>query len=411
MVSALLLIVTAGLTCLGNIHGFQLGRVEGWRSFNPNNFDSPLVAAKYVMKELISAKEKGNINGIMEYFQQEVEYIDSDLLKPVIGKTALRNFFLSTQIDTRVIDDIALSPDDGTDANLKCSILYRLPRSKQKGIVFVNFRLGKICKVLDVKESQIYISAAKDYQGISRSRRSIENDKIFKFSPVDTRENMATAVLNARNDQNITSVMECLSEECTYENMCFVIKKCVGKNSIRENMLTSDEVLSSSVRIVIDDMIVMNGGETEDEKIAVSWHLQINGEILRFRRGCSFFIIDKESGLVRKCIDISESPHKAAALSMRSKVPLLLQNFGRDSGLFRGIIDFVTIITAPTLIQQNEGSLNNFVMLTSQMETIKYGGHSKQKIQLFRPKGEIKGIVFFIVSKSTRCSTFLAFTY
>ena len=68
----------------------QLGRVEGWRSFNPNNFESPLVAAKYVMNELISAKEKGNIDGIMEYFQQEVEYIESDLLK------LPSEFFLST---------------------------------------------------------------------------------------------------------------------------------------------------------------------------------------------------------------------------------------------------------------------------------------------------------------------------
>ena len=389
--------VVGGLAFLVSINGFQLGRVEGRSSFKPKDFDSPLVISKYVMKEIINAKENGNVDEIMEYCQQEVEYIDSDMLKPIIGKRALRKFFLSTQMDKRVIDDIPVSSDGDTDTYLKCSILYRLSRSKRKGIVFINLRLGKICKVLDVKESQSSIAVASDYKRGSWMRRSVEDDTNIQLIPDETCQNVAMTFLNAKNHQNITAAIECFSEECVYENPNLKSKKSLGKSSLREDILTLDEVISSPVHIVVDDMIVMSGGEKEDEKIAVSWHLQINGEILRFRRGCSFFFINKQSGLIQSCVEISEAPDKAAVLSMRSKVPVFLQTFGRDSGLFRGIIDFVSIITAPFFTQQHEGSFNNFITLTRQMETIKYGGHPKQKIQLFRPKAEIKGTVFFIV--------------
>lgn len=82
--------------------------------------------------------------------------------------------------------------------------------------------------------------------------------------------------------------------------------------------------------------------------------------------------------------------------------PLSWQNKWRDSGSLRSFVDTLVTYAAPimTLLIQPTAFIK-FQKLTQQCQTIQYGAHHLQKMDLFFPNGDCelaKGLLFFVVS-------------
>ena len=77
----------------------------------------------------------------------------------------------------------------------------------------------------------------------------------------------------------------------------------------------------------------------------------------------------------------------------REKVPVSLQNWMRDSGFLRFIVDSLVLVGLPELVQQYPHALPTFLKLTVQCKTLSYGDHPMQKIDILEPKGESKGLI------------------
>jgi len=79
--------------------------------------------------------------------------------------------------------------------------------------------------------------------------------------------------------------------------------------------------------------------------------------------------------------------------TFRATVPLSVQYWMRDSGFLRFVVDSLVYLGLPDLIQQYPDAVHMFLKLSSQCETIQYGDHPMQKMDVLKPEGESKGMV------------------
>lgn len=90
----------------------------------------------------------------------------------------------------------------------------------------------------------------------------------------------------------------------------------------------------------------------------------------------------------------TENPDDDFFRAFRDQMPASFQSWMRDSGLLRFIADSLVYAGLPSLVQQYPDALFTFLQMSSQCETIPYGNHPRQKMDVFTPKHETsKGLV------------------
>ncbi|GAX14190.1 prenylcysteine alpha-carboxyl methylesterase [Fistulifera solaris] len=79
-------------------------------------------------------------------------------------------------------------------------------------------------------------------------------------------------------------------------------------------------------------------------------------------------------------------------------LPLRLQNYTRDSGLFRWIVDHLVQASAPLMaLTAPSSALRDFLSLTSIMQKHAYGSHPMQYIELYLPSERpVRNLVYFV---------------
>lgn len=82
--------------------------------------------------------------------------------------------------------------------------------------------------------------------------------------------------------------------------------------------------------------------------------------------------------------------------SLGHHLPLSIQHRMRDDGSFRTISDRAVTLSVPSLAIVNHDAARRFLQLTQEKNVVKYGKHKMQFVDLFLPKGDRKGFVFFV---------------
>lgn len=92
-------------------------------------------------------------------------------------------------------------------------------------------------------------------------------------------------------------------------------------------------------------------------------------------------------------------PNLADRMTRRlgSTLSLKTQNGLRDGGGFRRIADGLVSASVPAMAVANPAAMRAFLTLRRQRQTIQYGPHPMQKIDLFLPRQEVlRGVLYFV---------------
>ncbi|KAI2507174.1 hypothetical protein MHU86_7240 [Fragilaria crotonensis] len=111
--------------------------------------------------------------------------------------------------------------------------------------------------------------------------------------------NAAERYFEAWNRRDTNAASAVFADDCQYDDTVFP-NPLNGKVELKKHLDLCADSLPSTFSFVIDD--VADGGD----RLGVRWHVENNGEQMPFTRGCSFYAIDKTSGLVKSGVDIVE---------------------------------------------------------------------------------------------------------
>ena len=112
---------------------------------------------------------------------------------------------------------------------------------------------------------------------------------------------------------------------------------------------------------------------------------------------------------------VGSEPHRALVASSHPHLPtnnlegtattrrlgswwnLVSQNRFRDSGGFRRLADGLVTVSAPLLPLSHPSSIPAYIRLSSQLDRIPYGPHSRHYVDVYKPQtNEFNRIIFFI---------------
>ena len=260
---------------------------------------------------------------LVNYFDDEIKFIDTAYYNPIEGKSALlKHFYLNAgssalssflldSLATIVIEEIAAS--DSEDVSKVC-IMYHLEEAgvqvpDSTAITFYTVKDDIITQVFDVTEPpspKPGDSGLKLLKSVSKyiGNESIRGDKILqngktsveKYFDAWNRRDMEDAVSNFSDD--------CQMRDSQYEGAFS------GKDEFESHLMRVKDCLPGSFNFVIDDIAVASEG------VGVSWHVENNDDPLAFTRGASFYKTDPRSGLIISGFEIPEkAPPKVGAFN------------------------------------------------------------------------------------------------
>lgn len=268
-----------------------------------------------------------DFNSLANQFADDCTFEDTSFPKPFQGKSEInRHFRLLADATTSkfVLDDIAVDND-----NNKIAVLYHVeqdnaivPNSRHCAFYTLDRQTGLITSVVDTvepasktgatdlailsfisklfsgdKETEHYADDNADKIESSVTNKSVAffNREIFRSTPT-TSSNAAERYFAAWNRRDMDAAIAVFADDCQYEDTVFP-DPFDGKAALQKHLYLCADSMPPTFSFVIDD--VADG----KHKLGVKWHVENAGKPLPFTRGCSFYTIDKSTGLVQTGID------------------------------------------------------------------------------------------------------------
>lgn len=129
-----------------------------------------------------------------------------------------------------------------------------------------------------------YGSTSEEEKNINRSLSIVEN------------------CYNSWNDRKMNDAVACFSDNFTYDDGQY-LGSIKDKGELEKSFKRNANILPSTSKIVIDNIAVCS----ESGNIGTQWRVvKKDGETVPFTRGCSFYTIDKNSGLIKTGVKVSE---------------------------------------------------------------------------------------------------------
>jgi len=304
--------------------------------FNPSKQQSASLSGsaavgQQVVESFIAAiNSRADPATIVEFFSDDVNFVDTSYYNPIVGKEELRKHFylhagssaLSTFAKTTdfsaaaiVVDDIVSVSENGKS---KVCVMYHLTDddgndvADTTAISFYNVDDdGKIVSAFDVTEP---VSPKPGDSGL-KLLKTVSN-LIGDESIVMTTDSIksSTAVeqyFDAWNKRDMKVAVAQFTEDCSVRDLQYD-DAFSNRDELETHLLRCKDCLPSSFNFVIDDI-----AQTK-QKAGVLWHVENDGEPLSFTRGCSFYTLDR-NGLIQTGFDIPEkAPPKSGFLKTLS---------------------------------------------------------------------------------------------
>ena len=288
------------------------------------------------IKAFIEAQNDGNVKAMLNLISSEIELIDTSLYSSIIGKDAIqRHFYLLqnaksiTKIKTMVVDETV---EEGNsvfvmyhyeETCLESGKTEILPDTT--GMTFYTLNQVEndllIESIFDVVEPPSpkpgnaglnLLDAANTVIETGRTllnkREEINLDETDSKS--EAQENESKTVVESYfllfNKRDMESAIELFDVDCDYNDMQYP-EAFRGKDAMKVHLEKVASCLPKSFSFKIDK-IVTEIDPSRNIKYGVQWHVENDGEILPFTRGCSFYEAsnNRKSSLIQRGIDIPE---------------------------------------------------------------------------------------------------------
>ena len=309
-------------------------------SSSPSN-DNKNESSEQLIKSFISSlNSRTDPTNLMQYFDDDINYIDTSYYNPIRGKDALLKHFylhagssplssfkLNSFEESIAIDDIVSSSNNADDTSKVC-VMYHL--TTQDGtdipdttaISFYNIQQdGKIARVFDVTEPASPKPGDSGLKLLKTVSKFIGDESIVVNGTVGQEG-------NNNNDLTKLSVVERYFDAWTCGDMneasSYFDPNCsmrdlqyddafAGRDEFEKHLLRVKDCLPNTFDFVVDDIAI------NSYKAGVLWHVENNGSPLAFTRGCSFYTINESNGLIQGGFEIPEkAPPKLGYLKTLS---------------------------------------------------------------------------------------------
>ena len=294
--------------------------------------DAAAAGQQVVVESFISSlNSRADPATIVEFFSDDVNFVDTSYYNPIVGKEQLLKHFylhagssaLSTFSKTTsfsaaaiVVDDIVSVSDKLSDLSKVC-VMYHLTDDEGKDIVdstAITFYTitsdGKISSAFDVTEPKSPKPGDSGLKLLKTVSNLIGDESIvMKSDNINENDQSLSAVekyFEAWNARDMKRAVSQFTEDCSVRDLQYDDAfSC--RDELEKHLLRCKDCLPSSFNFVIDDIAITS------QKAGVLWHVENNGEPLSFTRGCSFYTL--RNGLIESGFDIPEkAPPKTGFL-------------------------------------------------------------------------------------------------
>lgn len=389
---------------------------------------------------------------ISNYFDCAVEFIDTSFYKPIIGKNALIQQFNESPTSLLHINgtlpdlrNVSYVVDGGGDVevtrDIKIAMLYEyeyspppaaattsftsisssssttsnkskvdtaLPqqdgtamiRSWRYGITLFTVSDGFLSQVFDVKgsanELDVSFLRAENVPDMTQSNGGGTSGRAGIANAADSKvcdDNLISIFLEARNKRDVAVLNNLMEEDCATNG--FIVRSIMGRRSAYIEHLTGLPYGVTLETIDVVSTLSRNG----TSKAAVRWIIAVNGQPQRYSRGCTYVAL--KNGHITFLVDILESVKQEGDIFGDGKLGPFGKNWLRDSGISGAVFDALMVSSFPGILQDNDPkAIFQFARLSARKNTVKYGEHPSQIMDLFLPDNfsERRGLLFFVVS-------------
>ena len=292
------------------LNAFQTQGTQGGRSTN-------------AVESFFQAWNNRDLNTLVDQFAEDCTFEDATYPGPFDGKDAInRHFRLLADATTTqfVLNEIAVGADD------KIAVQYRLeedneilPYSRHCAFYTLDQETGLITSVFDTVEPESKSGATdlavlsivgkllggnqettNELDPVEENRKTSPSkagffDQLFNTNRKPT-NNAAERYFEAWNRRDMDAAIDVFADDCQYEDTVFP-EPFDGKAALKKHLYLCADSMPSTFSFVVDD--IADSGD----RLGVKWHVENNGEQMPFTRGCSFYKIDKATGLVKSGID------------------------------------------------------------------------------------------------------------
>jgi len=304
--------------------------------FNPSKQSATLSGSAAVGQQVVESfiaaiNSRADPATIVEFFSDDVNFVDTSYYNPIIGKDELRKHFylhagssaLSTFAKTTdfsaaaiVVDDIVSVAENGKS---KVCVMYHLTDDDDNDVAdttaisFYNVDDdGKIVSAFDVTEP---VSPKPGDSGLKllKTVSNLIGDESIVMMTTDsiTSSTAVEQYFDAWNKRDMKLAVAQFTEDCSVRDLQYD-DAFSNRDELETHLLRCKDCLPSSFNFVIDDI-----AQTK-QKAGVLWHVENDGEPLSFTRGCSFYTQDR-NGLIQTGFDIPEkAPPKTGFLKTLS---------------------------------------------------------------------------------------------
>lgn len=292
--------------------------------------NSPAVAFKgqlAVTSFIDAMNSRADPEELVEYFDNDVNFVDTAYYNPIEGKRSLmKHFYLNAgssalssfgpdSLATIIIEKIAACNGGDEDVSKVC-VMYHLEEGgiiipDSTAITFYNVKDNAITQVFDVTEPA---SPKPGDSGLKllKSVSKLIGDESIVGKGEETMKSGKTAVekyFEAWNLRDMEAAVSNFSDDCQMRDSQYE-GAFSGKDEFKSHLFRVKDCLPSSFTFVVDDLAVTS------ENVGVSWHVENNDDPLAFTRGASFYTTDARSGLITSGFEIPEkAPPKLGAFN------------------------------------------------------------------------------------------------
>jgi len=317
-----------------------------------------------IVKSFInSINSKQDPSELIQFFNDDVNYVDGEFYNPIIGKEELlRHFYLhqgssslSTGSDAKIVmEDMVVSSDE--EGIVKVFVLYHMENSDVDGdgdgdsdsdsdsrmisdsqaITYysVNVNEEKITRIFDVKEPPSPKPGDNGLQLLKTVSKVLDKGNVDadvdadSGSDSDSDASKEDAKASSTSSSTVDQYFKAWNRGDMNEATSLFAQDCVlrdtqypgafnGRNEVEAHLANVNECLPSSFQFIIDELVTISSSEAGiREKVGALWHVENGGDDLAFTRGCSFYTTDAKTGLIQSGLEIPEkAPPKSGVLN------------------------------------------------------------------------------------------------
>jgi len=296
--------------------------------FNPSKLSTSSSSSSSSSEQVVtsfinSLNKRIQPTDLLQYFDDDITYIDTSYYNPIQGKdallkhwylhagsSALSSFKLNNDenMQNLAIDDIVSATN--SDGTSKVCIMYHLTSNEEvdipdtTAISFYNLsKEGLITQVFDVTEPSSPKPGDSGLKLLKSVSKFIGDESIPVNGSNESMRDSSLSVVeqyfeawNKRDMQEATSLFDkdCKMRDLQYDDAFS------GRDEFEKHLLRVKDCLPNTFNFVVDDIAVTS------TKAGVVWHVENNNDPLAFTRGCSFYTINPKTGLISSGFEIPE---------------------------------------------------------------------------------------------------------